>query len=607
MDSIFPLNKLGKKGNVLLVFSARDTEKGKFTFFSMTKDLQVNVIYINDYSNQWYLNGTPEFENHALFIKHLEFEINRLLEPNGGEIYTLGSSMGAYAALKYGSFIKADKIMALGPESELMLPHGRSVSSIKVAPDDKGNISLLTFKKPENVIILSGNNDIVDFYCACEFKERNKNINVSLINNRTHVVAKYINANFGLAKIISDFFEKNDNSFLAKMELSKTVPLKEAEIIRKFDDELKKGGTLLEGIEDIFRISKEIPQWSMIQFYAAKIWQAKKDKSKCIEYLEKAINAQESLGRARLLLAVLRLEKNEFNEALFHFNVLFKNKLTYAIAILGIDIYLALNEFKKVENLLILAKELTLSLGQIQNLDHRKVLLENKLAKINFLSSLKDVVRVSTEYISAIDLEPSNYLTHSTKTQKNIVIKSTEKIEQSSILIKPSSNLSVNINFIRATSINLYIGCDCKGSIDINVYCENPTIYMGNSVTLHGVTIDINTSDSICMIGNSTHISSGTVICFDSNPSKNSPVPVIIIGDNSKIHSNVLICNFSPLTSQVNSVENTSSKSNYIIIGNDVSVGPLSRVMGSSLIASNTSINYLSYIDSSNNLEKEIN
>jgi acetyltransferase-like isoleucine patch superfamily enzyme len=607
MDSILPLNKLGKKGNVLLVFSARDTEKGKFTFFSMTKDLQVNIIYINDYSNQWYLNGTPEFESHNLFIKHLEFEIYKLIEPNGGEIYTLGSSMGAYAALKYGSFLRASKIMALGPESELMLPHGRSVSSVKVVPDDKGNISLLTFKKPENVIILSGNNDIVDFYCACEFKEKNNNINVSLINNRTHVVAKYINANFGLATVISDFFEKNDNSFLAKMELSKTVPLKDAEIIRRFEVELKKGVILVEGTEGILRLSEELPQWSMIQFYAAKIWQAKKDKSKCIEYLEKAITAQVSLGRARLLLAGLRLENNEIDQALFHFNILFKNPLTYAIAILGIDIYLSLNKFKNVENLIILAKELKLSLGQIKNLEHRRVLLEKKLTKIKLTSSLNDAITLSGKYISVIDLETSNYIKYNETPQKNITIKSTEKIEPSTILMKSGSKLLINLNFISATSVSLYIGRDCKGSIDINVYRDGSTIYVGNNVTLHGVTIDINASGSICIIGNSTHISSGTVISFDSNLSINPPTPVVIIGDNSIIHSHVLICNFTPLTSLGASLETTSPQNNCIIIGDGVSVGPLSRVMGSTLIPSNTSIRYSSCLDSNNNLEKIIN
>lgn len=47
--------------DVILFFSARAVEKGKFTFWKIANRLPASAILINDYSSSWYLNGTPEF------------------------------------------------------------------------------------------------------------------------------------------------------------------------------------------------------------------------------------------------------------------------------------------------------------------------------------------------------------------------------------------------------------------------------------------------------------------------------------------------------------------------------------------------------------------
>src|SRR5687767_8535393 len=99
MDSIQRISKDGAR-DVIVAFSARDTERGRFTFWSVLKGVHANVVFVNDYSNGWYLQGTPEFGSHDEFVQALRDRIAAMTGA-GGRLFTLGSSMGAYAALRY--------------------------------------------------------------------------------------------------------------------------------------------------------------------------------------------------------------------------------------------------------------------------------------------------------------------------------------------------------------------------------------------------------------------------------------------------------------------------------------------------------------------------
>ena len=80
--------------DVLIVFSALLTKKGKFGLYKQAMALSVNIIYVNDYENNWYLTGTPEFESSLTFINFLLGKIYRL-KSKYGYLYTIGGSRGA--------------------------------------------------------------------------------------------------------------------------------------------------------------------------------------------------------------------------------------------------------------------------------------------------------------------------------------------------------------------------------------------------------------------------------------------------------------------------------------------------------------------------------
>ncbi|MFD2271019.1 hypothetical protein ACFS07_07470 [Undibacterium arcticum] len=68
-------------------------------------------------------------------------------------------------------------------------------------------------------------------------KAANPLLGVYLITNRTHVVAKYIDGQFGLSKVVNSFFFMNgDTTFLIQAETSTTIDVVRATAIKKFNE-----------------------------------------------------------------------------------------------------------------------------------------------------------------------------------------------------------------------------------------------------------------------------------------------------------------------------------------------------------------------------------
>lgn len=343
MDSIY-IRKTLTNNDCILVFSARDKEKGKFTFWSVLDEIDINIIFINDYSNGWYLKGTPEFDSHDDFLDFLKHSISDIIKDNG-KLYTLGSSMGAYAALKYGSFLDADSIIAMGPESELCIPYGRSVTSLKSYSEGNEDIANLKFINPERVYIFSGNNDIVDFYSACKFKHYNPLLSVNIINNRTHVVAKYLNASFGLKEIVESLFIKEDTSFLRYCERGQLTSFKIARDIKMFNEKHQSKFIDTTYKKEILETAEKIKEWSMIQYFAALICEKENRLEEAKQFLINSLLAQNNLGRSRLKLASLYFKAGNYIAAKKELQTLKAQQYTFSIGILYSKVLLELKEY----------------------------------------------------------------------------------------------------------------------------------------------------------------------------------------------------------------------------------------------------------------------
>ncbi len=306
--------------DVLIAFSARAVPCGKFTFWKVLADLPINLVFVNDHCSTWYLEGTPDFASEQALLDHLA----ALCEPfrESGRVMTLGTSMGAYAALRYGAALGAERILAFGPESELCIPHGRSVTSLKGRSEGDESIAERAFRSPEQVLVVSGNADIVDFYCACKLKHHNPRISVALINNHSHVVAKYLDERVGLRVVAEEFFIRGTTSFLAAGQLGAHTTLDEATAIKQFNEALQRHIVRIDLETPIAKVAAEQPEWALLQYFHACVLEQRGLIESAENALERALRSAPLLGRARYKLAMLLISSGRPDEAIGHLETL---------------------------------------------------------------------------------------------------------------------------------------------------------------------------------------------------------------------------------------------------------------------------------------------
>ncbi len=95
-------------------FTKRIIQRNFFEWYNSRIEKAYKHIFIRDVFKQWYLKGI----NHVISTpeKLIDFLRNETKE---FRVITVGSSAGGYAAILYGSILKAEKIMAFNPQFEL--------------------------------------------------------------------------------------------------------------------------------------------------------------------------------------------------------------------------------------------------------------------------------------------------------------------------------------------------------------------------------------------------------------------------------------------------------------------------------------------------------
>jgi hypothetical protein len=107
------------------IFKKRIIEKNFFEWYNSRIEKAYKHIFIRDVFKQWYLSGINSTINSPeKLVDFLKKEIK------GYHTIMLGSSAGAYAAILYGSILKAEKIIAFNPQFELKSLLERSSESI---------------------------------------------------------------------------------------------------------------------------------------------------------------------------------------------------------------------------------------------------------------------------------------------------------------------------------------------------------------------------------------------------------------------------------------------------------------------------------------------
>ena len=86
-----------------------------FEFFNLTKDLDLNKIYLRDLSQTWYHSGLPGISKN---IEETAYFLRQKIDESGADkVIVFGNSMGGYAAILFGILINADIVHAFSPHT----------------------------------------------------------------------------------------------------------------------------------------------------------------------------------------------------------------------------------------------------------------------------------------------------------------------------------------------------------------------------------------------------------------------------------------------------------------------------------------------------------
>ena len=97
------------------VFKEKIIAKNYFEWYGTRIEKGQKHIFIRDIQKQWYLNGINSELNSIEKI----FEFLKI-ETKGYKVITLGSSSGGYAAVLFGSFLNAEKILSFNGQFQIL-------------------------------------------------------------------------------------------------------------------------------------------------------------------------------------------------------------------------------------------------------------------------------------------------------------------------------------------------------------------------------------------------------------------------------------------------------------------------------------------------------
>lgn len=113
---------------LVILFSAINMKENQFNFWQLGREIDENIIFVNDPSNQWYLNGIPSL---GTSLDQTIFCLRKWIDYLGiKDVYSVGTSMGGHAAIHYGIELNAN-ILSFPAETILGEQHSRSIKHLE--------------------------------------------------------------------------------------------------------------------------------------------------------------------------------------------------------------------------------------------------------------------------------------------------------------------------------------------------------------------------------------------------------------------------------------------------------------------------------------------
>lgn len=215
---------------LLIVFSAANAKS--FTFYRNTIRMRPDILYVREPAgNQWYQHGLRESETLPDMCKEIA-EISGRYE----EVYTLGSSMGGYAALYVGAVLEAKSVLAIAPQI-IVDPRFSRGPTRKTNILTKNIAPFLTSSK-SRFNIAYGNFDVIDIYnmdALHKHVEGMSNFRIIEYDSLDHMFPKEIDIDCTLEKFFRGLLFRDEiatNGLPYSIGLS--VPKERIEIVNRY-------------------------------------------------------------------------------------------------------------------------------------------------------------------------------------------------------------------------------------------------------------------------------------------------------------------------------------------------------------------------------------
>jgi Flp pilus assembly protein TadD len=192
------------RDTLVLVFSHLEEPVGRFSLHRTVSHLDANCLLMNTPQRSYYALGVPGLGNTVGETVASLRRIVAALQPRA--VVTIGISMGGYAALLFGALLPADRILALSPETLLMLPGSRSRAALRgrVQHDYPNLLPLLRNAQTGKIAVYFGETDLHDVHAAWRLRALPQ-ARLFSVQGAGHEIGRWFSDNCLLQQLVHDF------------------------------------------------------------------------------------------------------------------------------------------------------------------------------------------------------------------------------------------------------------------------------------------------------------------------------------------------------------------------------------------------------------------
>lgn len=194
----------GASRPMVVFFGAKDLLAGTFNFFQQGRELKAHRFFFNNGENHWYQYGIPGFaDSDAAFIDLLARWRDVLQAPR---IYMVGTSMGGYAAIRYGAALGAD-ILAFSTDVVLDAPQSQSAAHFTgTQPATYPDLRPLVQEAAPNLTLIVGERDLPDLKAAQDLMQVTRVNAISMVGGG-HIMPTFLSRQARLGPMLRDFID----------------------------------------------------------------------------------------------------------------------------------------------------------------------------------------------------------------------------------------------------------------------------------------------------------------------------------------------------------------------------------------------------------------